>query len=192
MLSPATRKFLIFGSKFLLIFGLLYFGTLAVIGLAAPGGLYSGFIDHYFDYVSGIKYSLMYGTKVLLSLFDIHTINRPEFVIKLQNGTGVVIAMNCVGYGVMSFWAAYVISSGGGMVKILKWLLFGLTTLWIINVIRISLLLVAHSRLWRMPLGLNHHTWFNIAAYIAIFTMMYFFERSTKSKDSELTIDHRP
>jgi len=41
----------------------------------------------------------------------------------------------------------------------------------------VSLLLVAINRKWAMPLGWDHHTWFNIVAYIAIFTMMYFFDK---------------
>ena len=174
------KTFIRFVIKFILIFSFCYFGTLAIIGLAAPGGYYSVVIDTYFDYVSGIKNALIAGTRGILGLFNIHTYTVPGFIVRIVNGTGVMIAYDCVGYGVMSFWAAYVISSSGkGSSKII-WTLTGFLILFIINVIRISLLLVAFNKHWAMPMGLNHHTWFNIVAYIAIFIMIYFFDRRLK------------
>ena len=58
MLLLNDKSFIIFIAKFLGIVALLYFGTLAIIGLAAPGGLYAPFVEKYFDYVSWIKQSL--------------------------------------------------------------------------------------------------------------------------------------
>lgn len=174
----AGKNFVKFLLRFTIVFGVLYLGTLAVIGLANPGEYYSRFVDRYFDYVSGIKHSLIAGTRFTLGLFGIPTYTIPGFIVRITNGTGVTIAMDCVGYGVMSFWAAYVAASGGHFKRMAFWILAGFFILWLINVIRISLLLVAYNKHWGMPLGLDHHTWFNIAAYIAIFTMMYGYERS--------------
>ncbi len=145
------KKFLIFLLKFLAIFAICYVGTLLVIGLAAPGGSYIAFVDHYLDYVSGIKNTLIFGTRGLLALFNIDTYTAPGFVVRIVNGTGVFIAYDCVGYGVMSFWAAYVLSAQGTFLKKTIWVMFGFVILWIINVIRISLLLVAYNRHWEMP-----------------------------------------
>jgi hypothetical protein len=39
--------------------------------------------------------------------------------------------------------------------------------------------LVAINRQWAMPLGIDHHTWFNIFAYGAIFGLMFFFEKGS-------------
>ena len=174
------KYFTLFIIKFLLIFAILYYGTLAVIGLAAPDGYYSPFVAKYMDYVSLISYSLVQGTKLLLAIFGIDTYLAPNFVIRIVNGTGVRIAYDCVGYGVMSFWVAFVAASPGAFRKKLFWALFGLLLLWTINISRIGLLLVAYNRNWPIPLGLDHHTWFNIVAYLAIFSMMYFFDRSGK------------
>jgi exosortase/archaeosortase family protein len=54
--------------------------------------------------------------------------------------------------------------------------------LYLINICRLSLVLVAGNNNWEFPFGWDHHTWFNIFAYIAIFAMMYFFDRSSKEK----------
>ncbi len=172
------RTFTSFVIRFLLIFAVLYFGTLAVIGLAAPGGLYSPFIDHYLDYVSWIKTSLVKGTAFFAGLFGYETYEVPNHIIRVVNGSGVRIAYSCVGYGVYSFWVAYVLASRGSAGKKAVWALSGVVALWTINVLRIGLLLIALNRNWPMPLGLDHHTWFNIVAYLVIFFMIYFFERS--------------
>ena len=39
-------------------------------------------------------------------------------------------------------------------------------------------MLVAVNGHWQSPFNLDNHTWFNIAAYTAIFIMIWFFDRS--------------
>jgi exosortase/archaeosortase family protein len=164
--------------KFVGVFALLYFGTLAVIGLAAPGGIYSPFIAKYFDYVSWIKISLLETTGFILSLFSIHTHTEPGYLIRINGGRGVFIAMDCVGYGVYSFWIAFVAANKGKLLKKTLWIVLGVLALWFINVIRITLFLVAINKGWPMPLGIDHHMWFNIFAYILIFIMIWLYDRS--------------
>ena len=168
--------------KFIVIFCFCYFGTLAIIGLAAPGSYYSPFIDHHLDYVSWIKNSLISATGYTLSLFQIHTHTEPGFLIRFNGGRGVYIAMDCVGYGVYSFWIAFVTANKGSLSKKLSWIIIGLLVLWMINVIRISLFLTAINKGWSMPFGIDHHTWFSIVAYIMIFILIGFYDNSFKNK----------
>ena len=174
----------IYLAKFAGIFCICYFGTLAVIGLAAPDGLYSPFVAKYFDYVSWIKISLMKATGFILSLFHIPTETQPGFVIRFTGGKGVIIAMSCVGYGVYSFWVAFVSANKGRFLKKALWIVFGLLGLWFINVIRITLFLTSINKGWPMPLGIDHHTWFNIFAYVLIFLMIWLYDRSLKGRGS--------
>lgn len=164
--------------KFLGVFCVCYFGTLIMIGLAAPGNYYSPFVEKYLDYVSWIKISLLKGTGFLLSLFSIHSHSEPGFLQRINNGRGVIIAMDCVGYGVYSFWIAFVIANKGRFRKKIVWTLLGLLALWFINVIRITLFLLAINKGWPMPLGIDHHTWFNITAYLLIFFLIWLYDRS--------------
>ncbi|MEP6584756.1 MAG: hypothetical protein ABJA90_10835, partial [Ginsengibacter sp.] len=92
----------------------------------------------------------------------------------------VFIAMDCVGYGVYSFWTAFVIANSGKFLKKVIWIIGGLLALWLVNVIRISLFLVAINKGWPMPLGIDHHTWFTIAAYLLIFLLIWLYDRSFK------------
>ena len=43
-----------------------------------------------------------------------------------------------------------------------------------------GLLVLAINKNWQMPLQLDHHTWFNIAAYTFIFILIYFYHMSSE------------
>jgi exosortase/archaeosortase family protein len=100
-------------------------------------------------------------------------------MIRITGGRAVIVSMSCVGYGVYSFWIAFVIANKGRFWKKARWIIVGLLGLWFINGIRITLFLAAINKDWPMPLGLNHHTWFNIAAYLLIFIMIWLYDRSS-------------
>ena len=172
------NPFLVYLLKFAVIFCVLYFGTLAVIGLASPVGWYSPFVDHHMDYVSWLKNSLINASKFILSIFSIPTVKEPGFMLSYPHGRAVIIAMDCVGYGVYSFWVAFVVANKGKSIRKLMWVVGGLLALWFINTIRITLVLVAINKGWPMPLGIDHHTWFNICAYLLIFLMIWLYDRS--------------
>lgn len=183
------NKSVLYILKFLGIFCLLYFGTMGVIAMTSPEGrFHSAFVAKYFDYVSWLKISLMRAPAFILGLFGIATHEEPGFLLRINGGRGVIIAYSCVGYGVYSFWIAFIIANKGKIVRKLKWIFFGVLGLWFINVIRITLFLLAINRGWPMPLGLDHHTWFNIFAYILIFILIFWYDRSKKkAKQKETT-----
>jgi len=155
---------------------------LAIIGFAAPGGYYSPFVEKYLDYVSWIKRSLINATAYILSLFNIQTQKEPGFILRIRGGRAIIIAMDCVGYGVYSFWTAFVAANTGSFRRKVLWIVAGLLILWFINVIRITLFLVAINRGWPMPLGIDHHTWFTIVAYAMIFILIWLYDRSSRNK----------
>jgi exosortase/archaeosortase family protein len=89
--------------------------------------------------------------------------------------------MDCVGYGVYSFWIAFVMANKGKLLKKVLWIVFGVLGLWLINVVRITLFLTSINKGWPMPLGIDHHTWFNIFAYLLIFLMIWRYDKSMKN-----------
>lgn len=171
------KAFIRFVVKFLLVFAICYYGTLAVIGLTVPGGHYVAFVDQYLDYVSWIRNSLLYGSKAALSLFRFDTYIVGDHNLRMVNGRGIRIEYVCVGYGVMSFWFAFVVASTGTFKKKIIWVVGGLLFIWLLNITRLSLLLAAINKGWPMPLGWDHHRWFNILAYLFIFIFMFLFNR---------------
>ncbi len=175
----ASKLFLTYLIKFLLIFVCIYFGLQIWIGLSIPGGTYSNFVDGYLDFFHFLRISLLRGAEVVANLFGYTTNEEPGYLIRVVNGRGVIISYSCAGIAVMSFWAAFVLANSLSFKKKIFWLISGILIIWIINVLRIGLFLVALNKKWPMPLGIDHHTWFNIAAYGAILTMMYFLDKKT-------------
>jgi exosortase/archaeosortase family protein len=179
LISP-LKQFLLYTLKFLGIFCIAYFGTIAWIGLAAPGNYYSAFIDHHLDYVSWLRASLLHGSRLLLAVFGIDIIIPDAYSLSIANGAAVHIGYDCIGYGVMSFWLAFVIANKGSFYKKIKWVAGGLIIIWGINILRICLFLLSINKKQGMPLGVDNHTFFNITAYIAIFIMIWFYDRNSK------------
>ena len=172
------RQFIRFVITFLVLFLVFYLGTQFWIGLAAPGGLYSPFVEHHLDYISWIKKLLMKGAAFVASWFGYDTIEEPGYLVRVVGKRGVIIACDCVGYGVYSFWAALMLAYQQSWKRKLIWIILGLLLLYTINQLRIGLLLVAINKGWKMPLGWDHHTWFNIVAYGAILIMLFFFGKA--------------
>ena len=187
MINLLNKSFIIYVIKFLFIFCFLYFGTIAVIGLCTPSGYYSSFIAHYFNFIDWLRFSLLCASKALLSTIGFTAYIVDKFTLRINNQVGIKMVYSCVGYGVMSFWGALILANKGVTIKKIKWLIGGWLAIWSINILRITLLLIALYNSWQIPFGLDHHTWFNIVAYILIFVLIYFYDRSTLSNSSHIS-----
>lgn len=170
---PYTLYLLKFGG----LFGLFYFGILAIIGLSSVEGLYSPVVARYLNFIAPLRHSLLLGARTALQALHYPAELQGDYVLRLTGGPGVRMVYSCIGYGVMSFWAAFVVANSGSFRRKTAWLLAGLTALWCLNVLRIVLLLVTLQQQRPMPFGLDHHTLFNVAAYGAIFLLMYLYDR---------------
>lgn len=174
------KKFLRFLIVFIGTFSVFYLASRFLRGLAIPGNYYSAFVDQYFDIAHFFKVILVKGAGLLLSLFNVENYDN-KYVLRLPLGRGIIMSDSCIGFGVMSFWIAFVVASGNSVKHTLGWICLGLFLIYIINITRVALLLLAINRNWGIPIELDHHTWFNIAAYLLIFTMIYFFNKQTSN-----------
>lgn len=177
-----SKNFIHYFFKFLLIFSFIYYGTIALIGIVSPGGYYSKFVATWLDYVSLLRYVLLQSSMAILHVLGYQVYLKDAYSITLQNGHGVHVGFDCIGYGVMAFWLAFVLANNGSKMKKLQWISIGLFSIFIINVVRISMMLIAVNKHWKSPLGLDNHTLFNIVAYALIFFMIYLFDRTAKNK----------
>lgn len=168
--------------RFLITFCVLYYGTIAMIGITSPDGLYSPFLAKYLDYVSWLRSGLLHCSIYLTQALGYPAFISDIYTIKLKNGLGVHVGYDCIGYGVLFFWVAFLVANAVPWKTKLKWLLGGVLVIWCINVVRISMLLIAINQKWSSPFNLDNHTLFNIAAYLAIFTMIYLFDQSEKKR----------
>lgn len=175
-----NKVILIYLLKFIGAFCFLYYTTLAIIGLSAPVGYYSSFVARNLNFIPAFRNSLLSCSEYLLTLMGYDSFQASSTQLRIDGGGGVNIVYSCLGYGITSFWLAFVFANScSWKIKIL-WMLSGATLLYIINVFRISLVALASHEHWSYPLGWDHHTWFNIVAYGAIFCMIYFFDRTLK------------
>lgn len=178
--SNTVKPILFYLLKFGGAFCLFYFGTLGIIGLSTPENFYNHFVATYLNFIDPLRFSLLFGSKQLLWSMGYSTFLRDQFTLVMQTGEGVRLVYSCIGYGVMSFWGAFIFANKGTTKRKILWVLGGLSALWLINVIRIALILLAEHNHWSIPLGWDHHTWFNIFAYALIFAMIYYYDRSVK------------
>lgn len=181
------KNFLRFVIIFAAVFLLFYYGASFLTGLAVPGGMYSPFAEKYLNVSAWLRDSLLYGSKEFLSLIGTETYRANEYVLRAVGGRGIRIVYSCLGFGVMSFWIAYMAATPGRLKIKWAWLAGGLILIWFINVLRLSAVLEGANKGWKFPLGWGHHTWFNIVSYLFIFMMIYFYHRNT---DKYLTTVH--
>lgn len=176
------NSFVRFTLLFLGFYTVLYFAVQFITGLAVVGGWYSPSIAKYFDVAHWLRSFLMISTQFLLSVFGYKTIFINEYVLRLVNGNGIRIVYACLGFAVMCFWVALVCASKDTLRHKILWLAIGLIFITVLNVVRLSLVLVAANKGWVFPLGWDHHQWFNLLAYLIIFVLMYFYDKSIKLK----------
>jgi len=177
----APKEFLLYVARFLGSFLVLYYGTLLVIGLSSKDDYYSSFVANYLDFVTPLRWSLLHASDAIVRLMGYQTNYQDQFTLAIAGGQGIRLVYSCVGYGVMSFWAAFIFANYGRLAAKVKWLILGWVILWCLNVLRLSLLLLADVKNWGMPLGIDHHTLFNVAAYGAIFFLIYVYDKRNRT-----------
>jgi exosortase/archaeosortase family protein len=173
--------------KFLLFFVVLYYFNVAFIGATAPGNTYISFLDKYLNYIDWLRYSILHTSNGITRLFDHNTYVKDPYLLKIYNGPGVQMVYSCIGYGVMSFWVAFVLANKGKWQQKILWALGGCFCIWVINCFRVATLLMAIASKWNVNKYMNHHTMFNIFAYILILVLMYFYTQKLLYKTQSHT-----
>jgi exosortase/archaeosortase family protein len=163
--------------KFLIFFLGLHYGNEFFIGITAPGGLYVPFLDQHLNYVAWLRHSILFGAKVLSGLFGYTAYIDGPYHLRSITGPGVQMVYACIGLGIMSFWAGFVLAHAISWKKKIFWLLTGLITIWIVNCFRVSVILAATVNKWNTNKYLDHHDIFNIIAYVMVFILIVIFIR---------------
>lgn len=176
------KDLLIFITKFIICFCILYFGTLAIIGLSSPESYYSPFIAKHLNYIDWLRSTYLHTCKAVLSLFNYQSTITDKYTLRINHANAIRMVFTCIGYGVMSFWTAFIIANNGTIKNKILWIFAGLLMIWCINTLRITMVLIANYKHWSYPLGFDHHTWFNIVSYLFIFLLIYLYDRSLKTK----------
>jgi exosortase/archaeosortase family protein len=175
-----------FTIRFIVLFTALYGGFQFFIGIAAPGGtLHNDFIEQYFNLVQYYTDVLIHFVIQVLHWKGITAYPVGASAIRTAGSGGVNVGFDCLGLGVISIWVAYVVAHKLSFLQKTLWVLIGVFILYLLNISRISLLVMAYEYQWNdwKKLGLDHHTLYNIVSYILMFVMAWLFvEKAVKNK----------
>lgn len=156
---------------FLLLFFFFYYSNIVFFGITSPGNHYSAFLDQHLNYIRGLRHLLLGATKFVINLMGFSSISNDHQL--LVAGRGVIdVVYSCLGLGIMSFFAAFVIAYPKKLNPKLIFLITGLVCIQVLNVLRFVLL----ALFWDKKSGriLDHHTIFNVVIYIVIAISLYF------------------
>ncbi|NTS43796.1 hypothetical protein HRG84_23140 [Flavisolibacter sp. BT320] len=172
------KPILVYTGRFLGLFAILFYGTEAVIAFASPGDHYWPWLANNLNFIPPFRMFLMRSAQALLAAGGWQTGITDAHTLAFPGGASVRMVYSCLGYGVLSFWIAFIFANRGSWQKKSAWMLAGALALVGINIVRIALILLAAQKGWAIPLGWDHHTWFNIVAYLLIFAMIWGYDRS--------------
>lgn len=177
-----NKSFLIYAIKLLIIYLVLDYGTYIFIGISSPGGkTYYEWLDKYLNYISWLRSLILNSSQKIVSLLGFAVYRQNDHIIRIKGGAGVQMVYSCLGYGVMSFWIAFVLATEKieKVVKF-KWLLGGLMIIIVSNIARVVILLIAINKKWTKPVNIEHHTFYNYIVYLIVISMMLLFLKKRK------------
>lgn len=167
--------------RFLFFFLALYYFFPFYRGVIGPGGkLYSSFLEHNLNLITAFTKFLTGSAKVLLDIAGYDTVQKNYHSLKIGYSRGISVNPSCLGWGVMSFWAAFVLADKGSARHKAKWAVGGITLIVLLNITRIALIALANHLNWSPITSLDHHMTFNIASYACIIMLVAVYIRMQK------------
>jgi len=170
-LSPA----ILFVIKFLCLFGFIYGSYIIYLAVTSPGGIYIPFLDTHLNFISWLRYALIETSAVILNLLGYQT-KTSVYEMLVVGHNVIIVGYDCLGFGIMSFFSAFIIAYPGVLkVKLYCWLI-GIVGIQALNLCRFVIL----SLYWRPSKSAylsDHHTIFNIVVYILIAISLHFYTR---------------
>lgn len=175
--------------KFIIALFVLYIlfsqGNLFMNSVMSPGGkFYNAYIAEHFDYIQGLKTALIIPAVWIIKLFGFYAIYN-EMDVMVVSGPLLRINYSCLGLGVMSFLAAFVLSFPASWKSTFKMLIIGLISIYVLNILRIAGLGILFGTFQSQRNYFEyHHEIFNVIVYIIIFIMLYIWiKKNTKIKN---------
>ena len=161
---------------FVLLFVLFYYFNIFFFGITSPGShyFYSAFLADHLNYISWLRRFLLMSSSWILNLLGFGAIYNEYDLLVAGHGT-IQLVYSCLGLGVMSFFAAFVLAYPKKRQS--KWLVLagGIIGIELLNILRFILLAIFWNKKGQHIL--DHHTIFNILIYLVIAFTLYFWVR---------------
>lgn len=171
----SNKAALLFVAKLLFFYLLFSKGNILMNGIMSEGGkFYSAFVSNHLNYIQGLKSALIIPAVWLIKLSGFYAVYNQSDVM-VVDGPYLQINYDCLGLGVMSFLAAFVIAFPAKTKSKINLLIFGLLLIYLLNLFRIFGLgvLLAYFESQRNNFT-YHHEVFNILVYLSLFVLLYY------------------
>ena len=177
--NPAVKFILLFLCLFLLFdVGNKFMNSAAFEGTK----YYTPVLAEHFNYIQGMRSALIVTSATILKLMG-YTIMYTDYQILALNGIPCNIHYDCLGFGVMSFWAAFVIAFPKPFKQKIRFMFLGLITIFLLNIVRIvSLTLLTIDMNGSRKFFDYQHDIFNYVVYAMLLTMIYFWINKQEQK----------
>jgi len=160
-----------FAVVFIVLFLLFYYFNIWFFSATNPGPHYLNFLAKHFNYIQALRWLLLACTAVLLKIFGFSPVYNNYELLVAGHGT-IQVVYTCLGLGVLSFFAAFVIAYPKPLKSKIIALISGVVIIEILNIIRFALLAIYGSN--HVNQLIDHHTLFNIIMYVIIAVGLYF------------------
>lgn len=160
-----------FSIKFLLLFLLFYYFNIMFFGLTQPGGNYNAFLDYHLNYITWLRWGLLHISATVLKAFGFTAIVNDTELLAAGHGK-IRLIYTCLGLGIMSFFAAFVLTYPKKWKARLIFLVTGLLGIQVLNIIRLMLLALYWNR--SKARIIDHHVLFDVSIYIIISVVLYY------------------
>lgn len=108
--------------------------------------------------------------------------------VTIHGSHGVTIIWACLGFGVMSFWTAFVTAHKAGRQYKARWIATGIGFITAINVLRIALVALANHYNWKAFNAIEPHFAFTVVSYMAVISLALWFSKTyNHTKKEKLT-----
>jgi len=182
--KQADKKAIKFVIALFVLYILFSQGNLFMNSVMNEGArFYNAYFAQHLNYIQGLKTALIVPAVWIIKAFGFYAIYNDSDVMVVA-GPYLRINYSCLGLGVMSFLAAFVLAFPAPWKSTLKMLAIGLVTIYILNICRIAGLGVLLGFFESQRQNFTyHHEIFNVIVYICIFVMLYLWiKKNTKVK----------
>ena len=156
---------------FVVLFLLFYYFNIFFFGITSPGHHYSAFLANRLNYISWLRHLLLMSSAGLLNLLGFGAIYN-EYELLVAGHGAIQLVYSCLGLGVMSFFAAFVLAYPKKFKSKWVFLISGIIGIELLNILRFVLLAIFWDK--KGTHILDHHTIFNILIYVIIAITLYF------------------
>jgi exosortase/archaeosortase family protein len=171
-----SLKFVI---SFIILFPAFYYFNIFYFAITNIGARhYNAFLADHFNYIRGLRWFLLHCSAQILNWLGFAAITN-EFDL-LVAGHGVLkLVYSCLGLGVISFFAAFVLSYPKKWKSKIIFLIGGILGIEFLNIGRFVLLAIFWDK--RNNRNFDHHTVFNIIIYLVIAISLFFWVKRDNS-----------